>query len=149
MSDNREILLNKRLDKYLLLKSHRNDVDAMALMPLPPLLLVPMSAASLLHSYMETWVLSVRLCVPQTCLFWSHTLVTRCTCSCTCMHAHLTPHVCCTTFAQMHQYLYVHAPGSPCLLHCTCTKLHVKHGCPHLELHVRIPATALMVPHPG
>ena len=66
----------------------------------------------------KTWVpLFGTVCMSQPLLFWSHILVT---CISTCVHVHLTSHVCSSTFAQMHQYLYICAPDYLCLFHCLC-----------------------------
>ena len=54
-----------------------------------------------MHCYMETWISlcgSVCVCVSQSPYHWSHTLIKMCTCISTCIHVHLTYHVCFTFF---------------------------------------------------
>ena len=54
-----------------------------------------MSVSHPLNSYMETWVpLCGTVVVSQWPHFCSHTLVRMYTCISTCIHVHLTPHVC-------------------------------------------------------
>ena len=56
-----------------------------------------MSVSHRLNSYMETWVpLCGTVVVSQWPHFCSHTLVRMYTCISTCIHVHLTPHVCST-----------------------------------------------------
>ena len=55
-----------------------------------------------LNSYMEIWVpLCGSVDVSQWPHFYSHTLVRMCTCISTCIHVHLTPHVCATHQSQV------------------------------------------------
>ena len=61
---------------------------------------LPMSPQTPMHSYMETWVpLWGTVFVSQSLHFCPPTLVRICTCISTCIHVHLTPHVCFTPLA--------------------------------------------------
>ena len=61
---------------------------------------LPMLAQPPMDSYVETWVLVCgTVCVSQSPCLWSHTLIKVCTCNIsTCIHVHLTYHVCFTPF---------------------------------------------------
>ena len=75
------------------------------------------------------------VCVSQSCLLWSHTLVRICTCIRTCMYVHLTAHVCCTTFK------FTCKLGWPCAVLYECPS-HCFSGltflleCAHASVHI-------------
>ena len=71
--------------------------------------LTPMLAKPPMDSYMGWWVpVCGTVCVSQSPCLWSNTLIKMCTCISTCIHVHVTPHVCSTPFAWWHANMCAH-----------------------------------------
>ena len=99
-------------------------------------LTVPMVAQPPMHCYMQTWIpLCGSVCVSQSLDHWSHTLFRMCTCISTCIHVHLTYHVC-FTFLNSDMETWVPLYGSVCVLQSACFGPTPWLKCVHASVHV-------------